>query len=296
MTATVLAAAAALVVPAAASATPVPVCGGWTSSVLRSGMGTLENLAFDGAGAVYVSKQNAVTGRGQVLRGRSPATLASLADLPNPGGLVIRDGRVFVTTANSAPSGLFGATDGTVAELDPGTASVRTWAAGLTMPNGLAALPDGRFVTSTVLGPKQGTVVSARGGVPTSFALRGESVNGLWFDGASGRLWASTATSAQTGLYAIDPARPAAPRRYAVPGLGPANFADDLTVGPDGAVYATLDLPGKVVRLDPETGALCTIDAGHRGVTSVRFGRGTGWDPRSLYATTLGGKLLRLTP
>ncbi|MGV7750639.1 hypothetical protein PJM50_30770, partial [Mycobacterium kansasii] len=47
---------------------------------------------------------------------------------------------------------------------------------------------------------------AAPGGAPVPFALRGEPVNGLWFDGASGRLWASTAPTATTRLYAIDPA------------------------------------------------------------------------------------------
>ncbi|NMD56728.1 MULTISPECIES: SMP-30/gluconolactonase/LRE family protein [Tsukamurella] len=283
------------VAPAPATAAPSdPACAGWRTTVLRSGMGALENLAFDGVGTVYLSRQNPVTGKGSLLAGTDPGSLRTVVDLPNPGGIVVREGAVHVTTANSAPSGLLGRTDGTVAVVDPSTGAARTVAAGLTMPNGLALLPDGRAVTSTVLGPRQGIVATAPGGAPVPFALRGEPVNGLWFDGASGRLWASTATTATTRLYAIDPARPDRPRRYEVPGFGPAHFADDLTVGPDGAVYAALDLPGTVVRLVPETGAQCTIATGHRGVTSVRFGRGPGWDGAAMYATTLTGKLLRL--
>ena len=133
-------------------------------------------------------------------------------------------------SANSAPSGLLGKTDGTVTVVDPATGATRVVASGLTMPNGLALLPDGRAVTSTVLGPRQGIVATAPGGAPVPFALRGEPVNGLWFDGASGRLWASTATTATTRLYAIDPEHPDRPRRYEVPGFGPGHFADDLTV------------------------------------------------------------------
>ncbi|BDD80628.1 hypothetical protein TPB0596_03910 [Tsukamurella pulmonis] len=282
--------------PSLAAAAPSgAACAGWRTTVLRSGMGTLENLAFDGAGTVYLSRQNPVTGRGALLAGTQPGALRTVVDLPNPGGIVVRDGAVHVTTANSAQSGLLGKTDGTVSVVDPATGATRTVAAGLTMPNGLALLPDGRAVTSTVLGPRQGIVATAPGGAPVPFALRGESVNGLWFDGASGRLWATTATTATTRIYAIDPARPGSPRRYEVPGFGPGHFADDLTVGPDGAVYAALDLPGTVVRLDPASGAQCTIATGHRGVTSVRFGRGPGWDGAAMYATTLTGKLLRLT-
>ncbi|MBS4099992.1 hypothetical protein [Tsukamurella paurometabola] len=287
--------AAASAVPAAAAAAPsTTACAGWRTTVLRSGIGTLENLAFDGAGTVYLSRQNMVTGKGSLLAGTAPGALRTVVDLPNPGGIVVRGGSVHVTTANSAPSGLLGKTDGTVTVADPATGATRTVASGLTMPNGLALLPDGRAVTSTVLGPRQGIVATAPGGAPVPFALRGEPVNGLWFDGASGRLWASTSTTVTTGLYAIDPARPDRPRRYEVPGFGPGHFADDLTVGPDGAVYAALDLPGTVVRLDPATGAQCTIATGHRGVSSVRFGRGPGWDAAALYATTLTGKLLRL--
>ncbi|WEL93639.1 hypothetical protein P1N98_01625, partial [Tsukamurella tyrosinosolvens] len=62
--------AALAVTPATAGAAPSnQACGGWRTTVLRSGMGALENLAFDGAGTVYLSRQNVLTGKGSLLAG-----------------------------------------------------------------------------------------------------------------------------------------------------------------------------------------------------------------------------------
>ena len=77
-----------------------------------------------------------------------------------------------------------------------------------------------------------------------------------------------------------------------MPGFGPGHFADDLTVGPDGAVYAALDLPGTVVRLDPATGEVREriFDV------AVSDGRAIGADGRSLLvADDVGDVVWRVT-
>ena len=80
----------------------------------------------------------------------------------------------------------------------------------------------------------------------------------------------------------------------ALPGSGPLNAADDLTVGPDGIVYVAYNGGGKVVRVDPATGESCALASGLPLVSSVRFGAGPGWDPDALYATSFTGKIYKL--
>ncbi|MEU5876474.1 hypothetical protein [Spirillospora sp. NPDC047279] len=56
-----------------------------------------------------------------------------------------------------------------------------------------------------------------------------------------------------------------------------------------------LNVAGRVVRLDPGTGDVCTVADGLPLVSSVRFGAGPGWDPKALYATNSLGGLTSLT-
>lgn len=88
---------------------------------------------------------------------------------------------------------------------------------------------------------------------------------------------------------------PTPPASYRFPGWGPANAADDLAVGPDGAVYVTHNVGARVVRIEPGTGATCVV-ADHLWLaSSVRPGSGPGWDPHALYVTSLAGTVTALT-
>ena len=58
----------------------------------------------------------------------------------------------------------------------------------------------------------------------------------------------------------------------------------------------TLNLAGKVVRVDPVSGATCLVAHGVPFASSLRFGRGPGWDSASLYVTSFTGTVTRLTP
>ena len=105
----------------------------------------------------------------------------------------------------------------------------------------------------------------------------------------------STTFNPATVIAAVD-ARGRVTRRVTVPGYGPLNSADDLTVGPDGVAYVTLNAAGRIVRVDLDSGRSCTIASGLITPSSVRFGAGPGWDSRSLYVTSFLGTLTRLTP
>lgn len=83
-------------------------------------------------------------------------------------------------------------------------------------------------------------------------------------------------------------------RTITLPGFGPANMADDLTVGPDGALYVAFNAGGKVVRVDPDSGSSCEIASGLPFTSAVKFGAGPGWDPNALYTTGFLGDVHRL--
>lgn len=90
-------------------------CGTWTSSVVATGAGMLENLEFDGSGSMVLS-QSALIGPGALLKVAPDGTRTTLVgDVTGPGGLVAREGSVYFTTGNSTVSGLFGIADGSSA-------------------------------------------------------------------------------------------------------------------------------------------------------------------------------------
>ncbi|WP_330184933.1 SMP-30/gluconolactonase/LRE family protein [Nocardia sp. NBC_01503] len=293
-----LGAGAVLGVPGMATAAPDSTsCGNWAKAAVASGFGSLENLAFDGRGGLLLSEIS-LTGSGGGLRRLAADGARELAaPVESPGGIVINGSNAYVNSGNTFASGVSNSPDGKIVSVDLATGAMTTVVSGLHMPNGLAQLPDGGFVVSRDLGPDAVlTRVAADGSGAHSLAPEFTLTNGVAYDPARRKLFVSTTFDATTTIGAIDIDHPdAAPQRITLPGFGPLNSADDLTVGPDGAVYVALNAAGRVVRVEPDTGAWCTIADGLPFVTSVRFGAGPGWDPNSLYATGFLGTVTRLT-
>lgn len=273
-------------------------CGGWTASPVASGFGVLENLAFDGHGGLLLSELSASGGAGALRRLDPDGSREALAQVSAPGGIVVAGDTAYFADSGPVSSGLSGRADGTINALDLTARTVSPVATGLTTPNGLARLPDGSFVVSRDIGsPTTLTRVGADGSGARPFVPELTSTNGLAYDANRRKLFVSTTFDPTTTLAAIDVAQPdAAPARITIPGYGPLNSADDLTVGPDGDVYLALNVAGRIVRVDPDTGRSCVVADGIPFVTSARFGAGPGWDPRSVYVTSFLGTVTRLTP
>jgi len=180
--------------------------------------------------------------------------------------------------------------NGTIDRLDRRTGRRITWARGLTMPNGLAFLPNGDAVVSRDLGTGTGlTRVRARDPKHPQFNwARIDDTNGLAVD-PSGRWLYVARTFSPDGE--IDRVRIAHPRTVQVVGrLGADVSPDDLTVDRHGIVYVAGFQSRAIHRLDPRTHRACRIATGLEGPTSIRFG-GRGWNPGALYATDAGGHL-----
>jgi glucose/arabinose dehydrogenase len=284
--------------PAAAPAATAagPGCHTWTRSTVATGLGTLENLGFDGRGGLLLSS-GTLGGPGKVLR-RTPdgATTTLVANLTGPGGIVVAGSTAYFTTGNGITSGLLGSKDGTIESVDLDTGARATVATGLTMPNGMIAGPEGGFLVSRDLGSSTRMTEVRADGTRATYAPSATSTNGMAYDAARHRLYVDSTFNPTTTISVIDTLHPTArPRVITLPGLGPLNGADDLTLGADGYLYVALNVAGKVVRVDPDTGGVCTLTSGLPFPSSVRFGAGPGWDAESLYVTSFTGKVSRLT-
>jgi sugar lactone lactonase YvrE len=144
--------AAVLLALVAAGPAAAATCPRWSDRTLASGFGSLENLEFDNAGGLFLSE-----GGDSLVRltpgGKSRTALDGLS---SPGGQRLVGGRLFFNTGDAAASGTGNRADGTLDTFDPKTGAHTTFATGLTMPNGLAVLPNGDFVVSRDLGSGTG--------------------------------------------------------------------------------------------------------------------------------------------
>ena len=267
----------------------------WTASVVASGLGSLENLAFDGSGGMLLSRTD--DRAGQIYRMTPDGQGASVVpNIAAPGSITVAGPTAYFTTGNSFASGILGRSDGTIDQVELATGALQTVASGLTMPNGMARLPDGSFVVSRNLGWTTGlSKVSADGKTLTPFAPALTLTNGVAYDSSRNSVITSLDLHPVATVAIIDLANPDHIQKLNLGLFGLLGFPDDLTVGADDQIYLAMD-GGSVVRLDPDHHTACILSAALPGSTSVRFGAGPGWDPVSLYVTNLGGAVHKLAP
>lgn len=283
---------------AIATATADSGCTTWSKSTVASGFGTLENLAFDGRGGLLLSEATALGPGGALKRLDANGQRSTVVPAVNgPGGIIVSGSTAWFNTGNSPASGFLGLKDGTISAVNLDTGAVTKVATGLTMPNGLERLPDGTFVVSRDVGLSTRLTAVKPNGDQTAYAPSITSTNGMGVDLTRRALYVASTFNLTSTVSAVDIDNPAAaPKIFTIPGVGPLNSADDLTVGADGNVYVALNVAGSVVRIDPDSGATCTVAKGLPLSSSVAFGSGPGWDANSLYVTSFLGSVTRLTP
>ncbi|SEE55461.1 hypothetical protein SAMN04490220_8340 [Rhodococcus jostii] len=295
---TALCAGLLVVAPAAAGpafSPPAGACTPWSASEVASGAGVLENLAFDGSGTMLVSRTGLVGG-GALDGVRPDGTVTPVVpEVEAPGGIAVDGADAYFATGNSFAAGVTGSTNGTVDVVNLDTGDTRTLAEGLVMPNGLVRLSNGDILTARNLGSGAGLTRVPAADPHTPEVVRTDlgTVDGLAVH--DGNVYTVTTFDTTTTLRILrenDLSGPVV--SVELPGSGPLNAADDLTVGPDGIVYVAYNGGGRVVRVDPATGESCALASGLPLVSSVRFGAGPGWDPDALYATSFTGKIYKL--
>jgi sugar lactone lactonase YvrE len=269
---------------AAPASTGNSECSSWSVRTLISGQGWLENLAFDGRGSITVSALS----QGRLLKlTRSHKLSTLLAPVVAPGGEIRRGHLLYFNTGDTVPI----APTGTVDRLDLRTGRHVTWARGLTMPNGLAVLPDGDvIVTGLATGV---TRVPARDPTHPQFNWAAvDGTNGIAVDYSGRWLYVDRTLSSDGEVDRILISHPG--RVNVVGRLGAGVQPDDMAIDRQGILYVAGFGTGKIYRLDPRTGSSCVIAGGLTQPTSVRFG-GPGWPSGDLFVTDASGHLSELT-
>jgi hypothetical protein len=294
LAAAIVLAAAIAAVPSASGAAD-PACTAWTQKTIKAGLGSLENLEFDGAGGMLLS----ATVPGAIERLTPDGNLTTLVPNVNaPGGQRVIGRTLWFNTGDAAQSGLQGTADGTLERFDLDTHARTTFASGLTMPNGLAALPNGDFVVSRDLGTGTGItrIPLHDPGHPQANWAALDDQNGLAVDPTGTWLYADQTFTSDSAVYRIRIADPSDKSVVATLSDPAPKGLDDMTIDANGVLYLAANGSGEVIRLDPATGAHCTIAGGLQNPSSLKFGRGPGWHSDRLYVVGFDGAVRELTP
>jgi sugar lactone lactonase YvrE len=294
ITATLVLSAFIAAVPNAAAADPA-ACGPWAQRTIKAGLGSLENLEFDGTGGLLLS----ASGPQAIERLTPDGNVATLIRNVNaPGGQRLVGRALYFNTGDSAQSGLTGTADGTIERFDLDTHARTTFASGLTMPNGLAILPSGDFVVSRDIGTGTGItrVQLSDPGHPQANWAKLDDQNGMAVDPTGTWLYAVQTFTADSAVWRF---RISDPNDNAIVAslAGPSpKGLDDMTIDAGGVLYIAANGTGEVIRLDPATGSHCLIATGLQNPSSLKFGRGPGWSAERLYVTAFDGTVRELTP
>lgn len=279
---------AGMVSSVVAQSAPASECDGWHMDTLAQGLGNAENLETDGNGGFFVSSLDVH----KLYDIDAAGTVTVVRDDFNSGpGALQRDGSTLYVGG--------GMTDGTVGvhALDTATGAVThvTDLGG----NGLLRLPSGDMLTTWV-----GIEGSPPAGVSAYHHDTGV-VQPNWspVPRSEGLAVSPDGTTVYTDdlftgqIYRIpldDPGHWTIAGR--IGGIVPGD--DDLTMTQTGILYVAAHIGGSIDRLDPATGATCSIATGiswgWTGPSSVRIGPdGDGW---ALYVTAFDGTFRRIRP
>jgi hypothetical protein len=273
-------------------------CPSWHMHTIASGLGTLESLLPDGHGGMLLSS----TTNDAVERLTRSGTVTVLATAPSPGQLVWHGkDRVLFPTGDIIASGLAGKTDGTLDVLNIKTTKVTSYAAGLTMPNGLAVGRGGDAYVTRDVGA--GTGITRIGGgrhhkVTTKWASVSDT-NGIAIDRKNTTMYVDQTFVANAPIVAISLQHPHQTHTIGdLSGLGSPVFKglDDLIMGPHGVLYLPANLSGEVFSYDPHTKRACLLARGLSDPSAIAVGTGHGWKKGSLFVSGFDGTVRELDP
>lgn len=239
-----------------------------------------EGAAFGPDGMLYV------TGDDALWRFDATGAREHVVDLPYPLGVApVADGLV---VAGKGPSNVVADIDGAVwhVSLD---GTVTPWTTGIASPNFVAMAPDGAALVSDDFDRRVFRVTAA--GDVSEAILDVPSPNGMaWSPDGTQFYVVSTFSVGEVWRYDVDAdGLPVEASAVQVGDLGLGATADGVAMGADGALYVAANLRGEILRVDPETGEVVKVAEGVATAASLAFGAGEGFDPCSLYATSLFG-------
>lgn len=262
---------------------------------------SLENLAFDGAGSLYLSD----AGGARILQVDPAGVVTREIGVDAHGIAWGPDGRLYAAVTAGEAYDIQRSTDASVTGFE-------VYAAGLPVYNGMAFDAIGNLYVSddSVTPPAQPPdLVRVPRAAPSDWApwtdLYGP--NGLAFDAATGWMYTVITADQASPVLRVSTSEPATAEAVTYLSFGAATLGpsahepqgdpaypvpkglDDLAIGPDGMLYITAHLAGELLRVDPATGSACVLASGLEEPTSARFAHGFGGHGGKLFVTTWGG-------
>lgn len=294
---------ATALLPTAAGQGTQQACPGAPPAVLFAEVETsLENLAFDGRGHLYVTN----VGSDRILRFTPDGKSAPIFDGEAHGLVWGPDDRLYASVAAGEESW------NVLRSLDANVTAFEVYSSGLPTYNGMAFDAAGNLYVSddSVTPPAEGPDLVR---VPAADPARWQpwtplyGPNGLVHDEVADVLYTVITADQASPVLRLSTTDAAASEvvtylSYGVatlePGLhGPQGDPlypapkglDDLTLGPDRLLYIVGHLSGELLRVDPATGTTCVLATGLEEPTSVRIAHDFGPHGGKLFVTTWGG-------
>jgi sugar lactone lactonase YvrE len=262
---------------------------------------SLENLAFDGAGHLYLSD----VGGDQILVVGPDGVVQRTLDVPAHGLVWGPDERLYAVVTSGDTYDVQRSTDARVSGFETYTRGISTY-------NGMAFDAAGNlFVSDDNVAPPAQPPDLIR--VPASNPLHWEpwtdvyGPNGLAFDARDGSLYTVITADQSSPVLRLSTTDPSIVEVVAYLSFGAATLGpgahevqgnplhpvpkglDDLALAADGRLYMVGHLSGELLRVDPSTGDACLLASGLEEPTSVRVAHGFGAHDGKLAVTTWGG-------
>ncbi|MGH6646048.1 SMP-30/gluconolactonase/LRE family protein [Aquabacterium sp.] len=265
----------------------LPVCAGvGVASVMVSGQGPLESIAFDQQGRILFTRLF----KGELVRLDSPqgAPVTVAVGVDSPGGIAVSGPHeAYVGVGNGlagvAPS--LGKAGIVKVDLDKGR--VTPHVSGLSMSNGMVRATDGTFYASDDLAASLDRVLPD-GTVQRTWLK--QNSNGLALSRDQKTLYVNQMVPAS--ILAVDRATGQTSVVANAPPARKWSWLDGLDIDDQGRLYVVSYWAGEVWRLDPASRQICLLVSGLSLPSAVAVGRpGGAYRASSIYVTTHSGRL-----